>query len=217
MCLFLIWDSMTTSAPRRRGPSPKKTAGTRRDILAAGLDIFLRNGFAETRMADVAAEAGVAKGTLYLYFADKAALFEGVMREVIATPLSSLSSFRPKSGETTRAHLARIVGPIMATMESSGRAAIIRLVVAEGGRFPALVDAYRRQVVGPVVSFVRQAAERALAQGELRSDAPIRFPQLLMAPGLIVSIWNGLHQGADRLDGGALFDAYLDLIFGPEA
>lgn len=202
-----------SSEPRRRGPSLAKTASTRRDILAAGLDTFLQNGFAETRMVDVASKAGVAKGTLYLYFADKEALFEGVMGDVIATPLSKMTSFEPEPGERARAFLSRIVGPIMSTMESSGRSAVIRLVLAEGGRFPALADAYRRQVLVPVVAFIREVAELALAQGEIRSDAPIRFPQLLMAPGLITAVWNGIHEGRDKLDGGALFEGWLDMVF----
>ena len=66
-------------AARQRGPSPDKTARTRRAIAVAALDTFLERGFSATRMIDVAQRAGVAKGTLYLYFTDKEALFEGVL------------------------------------------------------------------------------------------------------------------------------------------
>lgn len=206
-----------SSKPRRRGPSPAKTASTRRDILAAGLDTFLRNGFAETRMVDVAAKAGVAKGTLYLYFADKEALFEGVMGEVIATPLSRVTALEPAPSESVRAFLSRIVGPIMSTMESSGRSAVIRLIVAEGTRFPTLAETYRRQVLIPVMTFVRRMASCAMERGEIRIDASVRYPQLLMAPGLIIGIWNGLNDEGDRIDGGALFEAWLDVVFGPSS
>jgi hypothetical protein len=55
---------------------------------------------------------------------------------------------------------------------------------------------------------------RALARGELRNDAIIRFPQLLAAPGILAIIWNGLFERHDPLDVRDLMRAHLDLLFG---
>jgi AcrR family transcriptional regulator len=200
---------------RSRGPSPAKTAQTRRTITAAALDAFLERGFSGTRMSDVAGRAGIAKGTLYLYFADKEALFEGVLREVIAEPLSGLGGGAPRPGESARAFLSRVVGPILRDMERSRRAAVIRLVVSEGARFPVLAETYRRVVIDPAAAAIRQLARRAMETGELRTDALVRFPQLLAAPGVLVTLWNGLFaEDGGRLDGEAVFEAYLDMVFG---
>jgi AcrR family transcriptional regulator len=201
---------------RSRGPSPAKTAQTRRGIIAAALDAFLERGFSGTRMSDVAARAGVAKGTLYLYFADKEALFEGVLREVIAEPLSGLSGAAPRPGESVRAFLSRVVGPVLRDMERSKRAPVIRLVVAEGARFPVLAQTYRRVVIEPAAAAIRQLARRAVEAGELRTDALVRFPQLLAAPAVLVTLWNGLFGADGPLDGEAVFEAYLDMVFGAE-
>ena len=81
-----------------RGPSPDKTTRTRRAIAVAALDTFLERGFSATRMIDVAQRAGVAKGTLYLYFADKEALFDGVLGEVIAVPIASVRATSARRG-----------------------------------------------------------------------------------------------------------------------
>lgn len=201
---------------RSRGPSAAKTARTRQKIIAAALDTFLERGFSGTRLIDVAGRAGIAKGTLYLYFADKEALFEGVLREVITEPLSGLSGAALRPDEPVRAFLSRAVGPILRDMERSRRAAVIRLVVAEGARFPVLAETYRRLVIEPAAAAIRQLARRAVETGELRTDALVRFPQLLAAPGVLVTLWNGLFGTDSPLDGEAVFEAYLDMVFGAE-
>src|SRR5262245_59921894 len=84
-----------TSAPPQ-GPAPKRNgdanglraqkAAARRDaILSAALDEFAAQGFAAARLDDVARRAGVAKGTIYLHFRDKEALFQELVRSVLGT------------------------------------------------------------------------------------------------------------------------------------
>lgn len=198
---------------RARGPSPERTARTRQAILDAALDIFLAQGFAGARMADVAARAGVAKGTLYLHFADKAALFEGVLRRVVEAPLAGLATVAPEPGEGVREVLGRALRPVLRDMEGSRRAALIRLVIAEGARFPEIAAMYRRIVIDPAMAAVRALAEQARAGGELRGEALLRFPQLLAAPILVATLWNGLFAAGDPLDAEAVFAAQLDLLF----
>ncbi|ACL61559.1 TetR/AcrR family transcriptional regulator [Methylobacterium nodulans] len=207
---------MTQVAPAagagRRGPSPDKTARTRRAIVAAALDVFLERGFSDARMIDVATRAGVAKGTLYLYFRDKEALFEGVLREMMADLVGALSPQGPAPGEPLRAFLRRVALPAFRGLEESRRAGLIRLVVTEGGRFPDVAAAYRRVVVDPVTGAIRRLAQEAVARGELSSDALVRFPLLLAAPGLTATIWNGLYGAEEPLDTGAVVEAFLDWV-----
>ncbi len=66
--------------PVRPGARAKRSAERRDAILAAALDEFAARGFAATRLDDVARRADVAKGTIYLHFADKEALFEELIR-----------------------------------------------------------------------------------------------------------------------------------------
>ena len=70
----------------------KVDADTRRQaILDAALSVFAEHGFEAARLDEVAARAGVAKGTLYLYFQHKEALFEELMRGAVAPVIDTLS------------------------------------------------------------------------------------------------------------------------------
>lgn len=196
---------------RRRGrvPNPEKTAQTRAQVLEAALATFLERGFAATRMADVASRAGLAKGTLYLHFADKEALFEFVLQQLIAPPLAKFRAAAPHD-DPPRAALERLFLPLLRELESSGRAAVIRLIIAEGSRYPALAAIHRRVVIEPFMALVREQAERAGAE-------PLaRFPQLMAAPVVMATVWNGLWGAEDMLDTASVFEAFLDLVFGPK-
>src|ERR1700678_4054583 len=85
-----------TRTPARPLPSPRlasreqKSAERRAAILAAALDEFTRQGFAAARLDDVAKKAGVAKGTIYLHFDDKEALFQELIRTMLGPLVASL-------------------------------------------------------------------------------------------------------------------------------
>src|SRR5499427_884363 len=70
----------------RRRRNGQSAPGRREAILAAALDEFSLRGFAAARLDDVARRAGVAKGTIYLYFRDKESLFQELIRTML-TPL----------------------------------------------------------------------------------------------------------------------------------
>lgn len=203
--------------PRTRGPSPEKTAQTRRAILGAALAELLEKGFANTTMEAVAKRANVAKGTPYRYFPTKEALFEGVVREEIARAIVDVNPANRAPDESVAAFLRRTMLVAMRNIERSGRAAIARLVLAEGGRFPALVEIYRREMFDPILAQIKELALTAKARGELKNDRLTQYPQLLIAPIWFGIIQNGLLDTAHPLDIGDLFEANLDVIFAGSA
>jgi AcrR family transcriptional regulator len=203
--------------PRRvvaaSGPRASRRAERRQAILAAALQEFSARGFAAARLDDVAVAAGIAKGTIYLYFRDKEALFQDLIRSemspVVATLETALAVDLP-----VRAVAERAVELFVREIYGTSRRDIIRLIISEGPRFPKLADFYYREVLSRIIAAVRALLARALARGELRSDAIIRFPQLLAAPGIVAIIWSGLFERHDPLDVRALMRAHLDLLFG---
>jgi AcrR family transcriptional regulator len=200
--------------PRRAaGPRASRRAERRRAILAAALQEFSARGFAAARLDDVAVAAGIAKGTIYLYFRDKEALFQDLIRSemspVVATFETALAVDLP-----VRAVAERAVELFVREIYATSRKDIIRLIISEGPRFPQLADFYYREVLSRIIAAVRALLARALARGELRSDALIRFPQLLAAPGILAIVWSGLFERHDPLDVRALMRAHLDLLFG---
>jgi AcrR family transcriptional regulator len=198
---------------RGRGPSPAKTAATRCALAEAALATFLEHGFAATRMDDVAARAGLAKGTIYRHFTDKAALFAGVLREVVRDTRAGRPAPRPRPDESTRDFLLRIVPPVLRELQAGGRFGVLYLVVAEAPRFPELADIYRDVAIMPVLRLVRLYSARAERRGELRSDALSRLPILLAAPAVLAALWNNFFGRANPLDVATVFEAYVGLVF----
>ncbi len=94
---------------------------------------------------------------------------------------------------------------------------MLRLIIAEGPRFPKLAEFYYREVIARVVPPVRAMFARAVERGELTSDALARFPQLLISPALMAIIWNSLFERFSPLDVEALMQAHLELLFGKQA
>jgi hypothetical protein len=91
---------------------------------------------------------------------------------------------------------------------------VLRLIIAEGPRFPKLAEFYYREVIARVLPVLRARLTLAVERGELPHDALARFPQLLVAPGLMAIIWSSLFERFERLDVRALMHAHLDLLFG---
>lgn len=199
---------------RTRGPSPEKTAHTRSAIVAAALEEFLERGFADATMESVARRAGVAKGTPYRYFSTKEALFSGVVQQEIAGAFIDFDASRREPGESVEAYLRRTILAAMEDIERKGRAAIARLVVVEGVRFPALVQIYREEMMDPIHDRIKRLLVEAREAGELRSDLLIRHPHLLVAPIWMGIVNNQLLDKAHPLDIRALLEAQFDLAFG---
>jgi AcrR family transcriptional regulator len=215
---------VATRAPARRNARAKKPAkaaasrqgprrGERRDaIIAAALEEFSASGFAATRLDDVARRAGVAKGTIYLYFRDKETLFQELVR-VMVHPLVGAITTAPLQDLPIRAVLEMILEVFVKEILGTRRKDVLRLIIAEGPRFPKLAEFYYREVIARVLPVVRARLALAVERGELSNDALARFPQLLVAPGLMAIIWDGLFERFEHLDVRALMRAHLDLLF----
>src|SRR5256886_15303931 len=106
-------------------------------FIEAALDEFTARGFAATRLDDIAKRAGVAKGTIYLHFKDKESMFEELIRTAIV-PLVTRLAAPPAPGGTVREAVETLAGTFIREVASTRRGDIIRLIVSEGPRFPAI-------------------------------------------------------------------------------
>jgi AcrR family transcriptional regulator len=208
-------DRRPVSAERNEagGARAKRSAARRDAILAAALEEFSARGFEAARLDDVARRAGIAKGTIYLYFSDKETLFQELVRSEISPVVGALE------------HVSNVEAPIRAIAEQfvelfvreiieTRRKDIIRLIISEGPRFPKLAEFYYREVLSRALGAVRTLLRRAVARGEMTNDTILRFPQLLVAPALVAILWNTLFDRFEPLDVRALLRAHFDFIFG---
>ena len=200
-------------AKRKRTSRAAQGEQRREAILAAALEEFSARGFATARLDDVARRAGVAKGTIYLYFRDKETLFQELVRAELSPVVKALEA-APMTDLPMRVVAERLIELFVREIFATRRKDVIRLILTEGPRFPAIAEFYYREVVAHVVVVIRRLAERAVERGELTNDSLVRFPQLLGAPGIVAIIWSGLFDRWAKLDAEAFMRAYLDLIFG---
>lgn len=201
------------SRGRGRAPDPQRVAQTRDMILQSALTIFLERGFEGARMVDVATRAGLAKGTLYLHFADKEALFEFVLQRLISEPLERLRSELPTQGVSVRVRLDRLFVPLLQDFEESGRASVLRLIIAEGARFPALAAIHQRLVIDPMMEAIDEALDSV--PNSSKFDVLRKFPLMIGSPVIMATVWNELWARGNKVDTRAMMSAFLDLIFGP--
>jgi AcrR family transcriptional regulator len=198
----------------RRGTGrAQKSAARREAILAAALDEFSARGFATARLEDVARRAGVAKGTIYLHFADKEALFQELVRTMLSPLVASLDQLST-TDLPIRTVLERFADLFVTGIYETRRRNVAHLVISEGARFPALAEFYYREVVERGMAAMRVLLERAVARGELPHSALAHFPQLVAAPAIIAIIWRGLFEQFAPLDAAGMMRAHVDVLLG---
>jgi AcrR family transcriptional regulator len=203
----------TGTSAGRKGARAARRDERRAAILAAALEEFAARGFAATRLDDVARRAGVAKGTIYLHFRDKESLFQELVRSMLS-PLVGTIEAAALRDLPIRAVVETIVDLFVNEIYGTRRKDVIRLIIAEGSRFPKLAEFYYREVIARVLPVVRARLTLAVERGELPHDALARFPQLLVAPALVSIMWNALFGRLAPLDVRELMRAHLEVLFG---
>jgi len=205
----------------RGGPEPKsgarqeRSAARREAILSAALDEFSSRGFEAARLDDVAKRAGVAKGTIYLYFRDKETLFQELIRAML-TPLIGTIEALGAADVPMSILSEQIVELFVSEVYETRRKDVIRLMIAEGRRFPKLAEFYYREVLSRIIAAVRTLLRRAAQRGEV-PEALAEFPQIIAAPGLVAIIWSGLFERFEPLDVRKMMKTHVELLFTPRS
>jgi AcrR family transcriptional regulator len=191
-----------------------RAAERRQAIIDAALEEFSAKGFAAARLDDIAARAGVGKGTIYLYFTDKEALFQELVRTSIVPVVGRLGA-TPPAQASARQLFETFIDMFIAEVYQTRRGDIVRLIIAEGARFPALAEFYYREVVSRGIGGMQMLLQYGIARGEVSNPAIIKHPQLVVAPALVALIWHGLFGKYAPLDVKAMLEVHAELIFGP--
>ncbi len=154
-------------------------------------------------MAQIAARGG----TRARHFRDKQALFQEIVGTMLVPLVAVLEA--PPPDVPLRQVLERFVDTFVREIYSTERRNVLRLVMTEGPRFPELAEFYYRNVVERAIAAMRALLTRAKARGELKDDTLIRFPQLIVAPGMMAIIWSGLFERFAPLDVAAMMRAHV--------
>lgn len=172
--------------PPRRARRKEARPG---ELLDAALDLFVEKGFAATRVEEVAARAGVSKGTLFLYFPSKEELFKAVVRETIAGRFTEWNN----EIESFEGDTASLVRDLMHTWwERIGQtqaAGITKLVMSEANLFPEIATFYQHEVITPGHQLIRRVLQRGMARGEFRRMDLDHAVYSLIAPMIFLIMW----------------------------
>ena len=138
------------------------------ELLDAALHLFVEKGFAATRAEEVAARAGVSKGTLFLYFPSKEELFKAVVRENISGRLPEWNQeFQTYEG-TTADMLRDCMNAWWQRVGATRASGITKLIIGEARNFPDIAAFYQQEVIVPGQALIRRILQRGVERGEFR-------------------------------------------------
>jgi AcrR family transcriptional regulator len=196
---------------RRQRRAPAQRPG---EILEAALALFVEKGFAGTRLDDVAARAGLSKAAIYLYFEDKTALFQGVVRQAIGSNLMTVESLAKAHQGPVAALIPGLLEFMASRVEDTSMASIAKVVIAESRAFPEIGRFYLKEVIGRGIPIFEGLIARGVESGEFRPVDPMLTVRSLIGPMLLSIVWKTVFEpiGAEKLDVRALARHHADLM-----
>lgn len=174
---------LPVQAPASRSRRKEARPG---ELLDAALDLFVEKGFAATRVEEVAARAGVSKGTLFLYFPSKEDLFKAVVRENIVGRFAEWGDEMQQYSGSTADMLRTCYHAWWDRIGNTRASGITKLMLSEAGNFPGLALFYQTEVILPAQALIRRVLERGVASGEFRAIDLDYTVHLVIAPLLFL-------------------------------
>lgn len=202
----------------RAGNAPEQARRRRRkdarpaEIIEAGLAEFAENGFAATRLEDVAARAGVVKGTIYRYFENKEALFRAAVHSRVVPALDEVDGLIDGFPGSSEALLTSILGTLYRRLVAGDLPLLIKIIVAEGARFPDIPAYYHEVTVSKAQRILGRVVARGVASGEFRAGAVADLPLVLMGPALMAALWRTTFEPIQPIPLDQFLAAHVELV-----
>jgi AcrR family transcriptional regulator len=201
--------------PRRpRSPRWRRRKDARpEEIVAAALEVFVERGFAAAKLEAVARRAGVTKGTIYLYFENKEALFKAVVRETIVPVIAKGEAVAQAFTGSARELFEKLVREYWRLVGETALAGIPKLMMAEAGNFPELARFYYQEVAVRGHRLMASVLERGIKQGEFRPVNVAVAAKLAMSPLLHAVVARQAFAACmtEGFDVGKYLDTHIDL------
>jgi AcrR family transcriptional regulator len=206
---------MTRTAARHAAPRWERRKSDRpAELLAAALQLFVESGYAATRLEDVAAHAGVSKGTLYLYFENKEELFKAVVRENVVARISQARELVGLFRGPREQLLRELVQRWWQQYGQTPAAGLSKLIMAESGNFPEIARFFVDEVIEPWHRLYAEVIAEGIERGEFRPVDIEYFVNVLTAPLVMLTLWNRSFGASDArgLDAGRYLAAAVDAV-----
>jgi len=181
------------------------------EITEAALAAFAENGYAATRVDDVAKRAGVSKGLLYLYFKTKEELFKAVIHSVVVPRIEALAATVDSSEMSAEEFLRGPFLDFVKTLPGSPISTLVRLMIAEGPKHPDLLQYYWENVVSRGLAAITVLLERGVQSGEFRRSIVNELPHLFVMPVMFSVIFKLLFE-EQCPDTDTLIETQVDML-----
>jgi AcrR family transcriptional regulator len=184
------------------------------ELLAAALELFVERGYAATRLDDVAARAGVSKGTLYLYFSSKEELFRAMVRENLLPVLDDAEALI----DNYRGHSADLFREFMhgwwTRVGETQLAGLSKLMMAESGNFPEVAKFYHEEIISRSNALVMRMLERGIARREFRPVDVSHAHLVVVAPVVMLMLWRHSFDACrpEPVSPAAYLESMIDLL-----
>ncbi|HET9354936.1 MAG TPA: TetR/AcrR family transcriptional regulator [Sphingomicrobium sp.] len=184
------------------------------EICAAALEVFAEKGFAAAKLDEIAKRAGVSKGTLYLYFADKEELFRAVVRDTVAPNIEAVRAATATADlpfdQIARTFLARFAE----VTKKVPVGAVAKMVIGESRNFPELAKVWHDQIASRALAMLAGVIEKAQERGEVRAGDPRLHAFSLVGPMLMGVLWHETLEpaGGAPLDLGELAKQHAETV-----
>jgi AcrR family transcriptional regulator len=198
------------SAPRWRRRKEARPA----EIIAAAGRLFADHGFAATKLDDVARRAGVAKGSIYLYFATKEDLFRAVVQSAVVPQVQVVRGMAEAFNGSLADLLPRLLQGAASIIGRSDVFAVARMVIGESRNFPDLAKIWHDEVVAPVLGALTGAIARAQAAGEVAEGDARLYAFSVVGPLLMAILFRDVfgHASDDPPDLACLAKQHAHLL-----
>ena len=186
------------------------------ELLEAAIALFAEKGFAATRSDEVAARAGVSKGTLYLYYPSKEELFKAVVRNSLSTLIAEGEELAAAFEGSTSDLMELLLMTWWERVGATDASSIHKIILSEVRNFPEIAQFYTDEVIVPADRLFSGVIQRGIDRGEFRKLPVHEAAHALMAPMIFVAMHR--HSiGACPVQGGsidplAMLRTHLDLV-----
>ena len=185
----------------------------RKDIIEAALLVFERDGFEAAKMSDIAKKAGVAKGTLYLYFDTKLALLEGVIETAIIPTLQQIGEMAQSHTGSARDLLAQQMKIAAIRMASPEMKTLLRHMISGDSRHRKIIDFYYNNVVQKGLEHFKATLDQGVKSGEFRREVKNLDPLVLVGAPVYTAVWNILFADMNPIDAEKLVKDQMEIVF----
>jgi AcrR family transcriptional regulator len=203
-----------TSAVAHSRPRRRRKEARPQELTAAALSLFVEKGFAATRLDEVAARAGVSKGTLYLYFDSKEALFKAVIAEGVVPVIEQGEALLQDFPGDPVGLLRAILFGWWERIGNTELGGVPKLMFSEARNFPDVAAYYHEAVIHRGQRLIRLAINRGIEQGVFRQVDIETICNVLISPLLHLALWRHSFASccARDMDAERYLECYFDMV-----